>query len=72
MNTPIQIENVEWWFKGFFIQKQSHPLLNPFHVFQDTEEQKTVGTCQTFTKAKKLCELNEVKDYKNGYKVFLQ
>jgi len=70
MTEPKQIDPQEWWFKGCFIQKQPHPLLDPFHVFQDTEEQKTVGTCDTFAQAKKLCTLHEVKYYKYGYKGF--
>jgi hypothetical protein len=69
---PIQIEADEWWFKGCFIQKQIHPLIKPYHVFKDTEQQETIDTCFTFTEAKKLCNLNEVKDFKQGYKSFLQ
>lgn len=74
MNTsnPIKIEDGEWWFKGCFIQKQTHPKLKPYYVFKDTENQETVDSCFTFAEAKKLCDLNEVKDYKQGYKVFLQ
>ena len=55
-----QIETGEWLYKGCFIQKQNHPSLMPYHVFQDTETQQTVGTCYTFTEAKKLCELYKV------------
>ena len=72
ISNPIQIEEGEWWLKGCFIQKQIHPLLKPYHVFRDTENQETIGTCFTFTEAKKLCNLNEVKDFKQGYKAFLQ
>lgn len=68
---PIQIEVDEWWFKGCFIQKQYHPKLKPYHVFKDTENQETVDTCFTFTEAKKLCDLNKIKDFKQGYKAFL-
>lgn len=71
MKNPIQIEVGEWWFKGCFIQQQSHPELKPFRVFQDTEEQKTVGTCYTFQEAKRICKENEVEKYKNGYKIFI-
>ena len=70
MSNPIKIELGEWWFKGCFIQEQKHPLLKRFHVFLDTENQKTVDTCSTFLDAKKLCDLNEVKNYKQGYKLF--
>lgn len=49
----IQIEADEWWYKGCFIQKQNHPNLLPYHVFQDTEEQETVGVCHSMLEAKK-------------------
>jgi len=68
---PIQIDVDEWWFKGCFIQRQIHPNLHPYHVFKDTKNQEAVGTCITFTGAKRLCCLNEVKDYEQGYEVFI-
>jgi hypothetical protein len=71
MNKPIQIEIGEWWFNGCFIQKQIHPKLKPYHVFKDTEQQENIGTCFTFKEAKKLCNLNRVKDFKHGYKAFI-
>ena len=72
MKKPIQIEIDEWWFKGCFIQKQMNPNIKPYHIFKDTEQQDTIGTCFTFAEAKQLCNLNEVKDFKQGYKTFLQ
>lgn len=71
MKKLIQIEANEWWFKGCFIQKQLHPYLKTYHVFKDTEQQETIGTCFTFREAKELCNLNDVKDFKQGYKAFL-
>ena len=68
---PIQIEDGEWWYKGCFIQKQTYPGLKPYHVFKDTENQETIDSCFTMTEAKKLCKLNEVKNYKYGAKSFL-
>jgi len=72
ISNPVQIADDEWWYKGCFIQKQIHPLLKPYHVFRDSEKQESVGTCYTFTESKKICDLNEVKDFKQGYKSFLQ
>ena len=71
MKNAIQIDINEWWFKGCFIQKQINPKLKKYHVFKDTEQQETVGTCSTFLEAKKLCNLNEVKQFKHGYKSFI-
>lgn len=68
---PVLISSGEWWFKGCFIQKQEHPKLKPYFVFKDTEDQESVDTCFTFAEAKKLCILNEVKKYKNGFKAFI-
>jgi hypothetical protein len=70
-NKPINIDTDEWWFKGCFIQKQKHLKLTHYHVFRDTEQQESIGTCFTFLEAKKLCKLNEVKDFKQGYKSFI-
>lgn len=72
MEKPIKIGLDEWWYKGCFIQKQFNPLLKKYHVFKDTEIQETISTCHSFTEAKKLCILNEVKDYKFGYETFLK
>lgn len=71
MDKPILVCIDEWYFKGCFIQKQEHPMLKPFHVFQDTEEQRTVGTCFTFSEAKTLCKQNEVKEPCIGIKNLL-
>ena len=71
MEKPIQIGFEEWWFKGCFIQKQIHPQLKTYHVFKDNEQQDTISSCFTFLEAKKLCKLNEVKNFKQGYKTFL-
>ena len=68
---PIQLTDGEWWFNGCFIQKQTHSRLKHYYVFKDTEQQETVDSCFTFAEAKKLCILNEVKNYKQGYKAFL-
>ena len=57
---PVKIEEGEWYYKGCFIQKQDHPLLRRFIVFQDTKKQKIVGGCFCFNEAKKLCVENEV------------
>lgn len=67
---PIQIEVGEWYYKGCFIQDQSSSPhdLPKYHVFQDTDEQMTVGTCWTFTEAKRLCVINEVKNPVSGWK----
>jgi hypothetical protein len=59
---PIKIENDEWLYKGCFIQKQTHPKLKPYHIFQDTKNKTTVGTCYTFFEAKKIAEIYEVKN----------
>lgn len=67
----MQINIDEWWFKGCFIQEQFNPKLKPYYVFKDTENQETIGSCYTFLEAKKLCKLNEVKDYKEGWKSFM-
>jgi hypothetical protein len=69
---PIQIEVGEWWYKGCFIQRQTHPKLKPYHVFKDTETQETIGDCFSFNEAKNLCELNGVKEYKYGSNSFLK
>jgi hypothetical protein len=69
---PIKIEIGEWWYMGCFIQKQEHPKIKPFHIFKDTEMQESINTCSTFLEAKKICELNEVKKFKQGYKQFIQ
>ena len=71
MEKPIQIAPDEWWFKGCFIQKQEHRYLKPYYVFKDTKEQESIGSCLTFSEAKKLCTLNEVINYKQGYKSFI-
>lgn len=68
---PVQIESGEWWYKGCFIQKQNHPKLKPYIVFQDTEIQTTVGDCYTFTEAKKIATIFEVKKYKYGPESFV-
>lgn len=61
-NILWQIDPEEWYYKGCFIQQQDHPKLQKYHVFQDTEEQLTVGTCSTFKQAKELCEQNSVEN----------
>ena len=71
MKKPIEIEDGEWWFRGNFIQKQDHPLLNKYVVFSDTEQQQTVGTTNNFATAKNICIENEVIEFKFGYKAFL-
>jgi len=68
---PIQIETDEWWYKGCFIQEQIHPELLKYHVFKDTIEQETIGTTNSFVRAKEMCVDNEVKDYKIGWRSFL-
>ena len=55
MKKPVLIEIGEWYYKGYFIQLQIHPLLLKYHVFRDSKEQETIGTCATFREAKKLC-----------------
>jgi hypothetical protein len=67
---PVQIEVGEWYFKGCFIQEQNHPKLEKYSVFQDTEEQLTVGTCHTMAEAKAICYKNEVKEPLRGLKIF--
>lgn len=57
---PIKIEEGEWLFMGCFIQKQPRPSLPLYHIFQDNEEQVTVGTSYTFIEAKKIAMLNKV------------
>lgn len=59
---PKQIEVGEWLYYGCFIQKQQHPDLAPYVVFKNDKPQTHVGTAYTFTEAKKLCRLNEVKE----------
>lgn len=70
MKKPIGIEVGEWYFKGCFIQKQEHPMLSRYVVFQDTILAMVVGTVSTFAKAKKLCIENEVKEPHLGLKSF--
>ena len=70
-NKPYKIEIDEWYYKGCFIQKQEHPKLPKYHVFKDTENQETIDGCYTFQEAKKLCELNEVKNPLNGLKSYI-
>ncbi|MBT3209885.1 MAG: hypothetical protein HN347_16195 [Bacteroidetes bacterium] len=71
MNKPKQLEVGEWWFKGCFIQKQNHPKLLKYHVFKDTVNQETVCACQTFTEAKALCRMNEVKYPHSGWEKYM-
>lgn len=71
MSKSIAIEVGEWWYKGCFIQEQSHPMLSKYVVFKDTEGQETVGTCGTMVEAKKLCRDNEVVNYKLGVESFI-
>lgn len=59
-NEPVQVEDGEWHYYGCYIQKQDHPQLLPFHVFQDTEDQDTVGTAHTFEEAKAIARANRV------------
>lgn len=66
----VQIDVDEWWFLGCFIQKQIHPQLKPYHVFKDSEAQETIGACNTFAEAKKMCVLNKNTNYKLGYMSF--
>jgi len=68
---PVKIETGEWYYKGCFIQEQTHPELLKYHVFQDTENQNTVGTCDYFKEAKELCKSHEVKNPKNGLKSYI-
>ncbi|NII81714.1 MULTISPECIES: hypothetical protein [unclassified Pedobacter] len=60
--SPKQIEVGEWLYYGCFIQKQVNIILPPFVVFKNNKAQTHIGTCYTFTEAKKLCILNEVKE----------
>lgn len=72
-NKPIQIESQEWWYKGCFIQEFEHPELSgKYEVFKDTDLQEHVGRSKTFEGAIALCEMNEVKEYKLGYKQFIK
>jgi hypothetical protein len=59
---PIQIDPKEWYYMGCFIQQQVHPKLLKYCVFQDTEEQATVGVCHTFTEAKSIAKANRVEN----------
>jgi len=68
---PKQIENGEWYYKGCFIQKQTHPLLLKYHVFKDTEAQETISTCSTLKEAISLCDANEVETPFLGINSFL-
>ena len=73
MKALLQIEDGEWWYKGCFIQKQSHPkLYGNYVVFADTEAQTHIGRTMTFLEAVKLAEENEVKEYKLGAMSFLK
>ena len=68
---PILIEVGEWYYKGCFIQLQNqynHPELLKYHIFKDTENQETIKTCGTFSEAKLLCDINEVKNPVSGWK----
>lgn len=62
MNNAIKISDGEWLYNGNFIQKQNHPLLRPFHVFNDTKEQMTVGVCYTFNEAIIIANKNKIKN----------
>lgn len=68
---PVQIELGEWWYKGCFIQEQTHPWLSKYIVFKDTDRQEHIDTATTMEEAKKLCIQNEVKNYKYGAEAFL-
>ena len=68
---PVQIEVDEWWFKGCFIQKQNHPKLKLYYVFKDTEDQESIDSCYNFIEAKKLCNLYQVKNFKQGCETFI-
>lgn len=58
---PTLVSGGEWYFMGCFIQRQDiRPSAEPFHVFQDNKDQTSVGSCFTFTEAKKICRLNKV------------
>lgn len=62
-STPFQIEGDEWYFKGCFIQKNSHPnLFGKYEVFADDEQQTHIGRFTSFANAKKACKANEVKN----------
>jgi hypothetical protein len=71
MKKPELISIGEWWYKGCFIQIQEHPMLSKYVVFKDTKDQEHVGCCSTMSEAKRLCEKNEVVDYKLGVKSFI-
>lgn len=62
-NNPVQIDSLEWLYKGCFIQKNDHPkLLGNYSVFKNNKNQDNIGRCFTFTEAKKLCCENECFD----------
>lgn len=69
--SPIPIAPNEWWYKGCFIQKNEHPRLLPFSVFEDIERQVTVGQATTMEEAQKLALKNKVEKFLYGPKVFL-
>lgn len=58
--TPKQIEDGEWLYKGCFIQKAEHPkLMGKYSVFKNDKPQTRVGRTHTFIEAKELCKKNE-------------
>lgn len=69
---PIKLTDGEWWFHGLFIQKTSHPQLMPYHIFMDSESQKTIAVCTTFKEATEICKHNKNKHYKQGAEAFLK
>ena len=62
MSKPVQIEDGEWYYKGCFIQKQTHPSLMKYHIFKDTKSQATISFCGAFLQAIAICNKYEVKN----------
>lgn len=68
---PKEISPGEWWYMGCFIQEVEEIIrlvhrMPRFTVFQDTDQQHTVGNCHTFTEAKKIASENKVDNYQHG------
>lgn len=63
---PIPVETGEWWYYGCFFQKNEHPSLLSYCVFQDSETEMVIGSTNSFVRAKELAIGNQCFDFSSG------
>lgn len=57
---PVPIENGEWWYMGYTITKQIHPLLKKYIVRSD--KNWIVNPFNSFKECCNFCKLNAIFD----------